>query len=273
MNTAEMALEQLLAGMLTLVVLFLPFVDPWADPAVLSRVHVLAAMVGAAYLLGAVFDKIYDAILGGAEQWARLRHVDAARADGPRPDDPFAQDRIEARLRGHEGALARMNSLRSRIRLTRTLAVLAPLIAVSLVVWDATVSAHWTGGPAGVVRVPHSLSTWILAVWPGLVLALAWAFAAFLPPLPRTWEWADPARPRQPLRSRLHAFTPVAAVSVFTLVFWACIDGHGKHAGVLAVGLALGWTSLWSWWRVQRTYFRFLASHDGLQEAPRPSAP
>lgn len=304
MNTAEVTIEQLLAGILALLACGLPFADP-AAVALLPEAWITGALLGVAYLLGAVFDKLIDTVLGGAEQWVRLRvaaEVKARRArEGADPgdSDPFPQDELEAKLREKEGSAAWMSYLRTRIRLARSLAVLSPLITLSIGAFLLFSQRPELVSPAGAVMmlVPRSAGAWLAALAPALVFVLALICAWVAPPLPRTRDWdyaGGVARPKSDDRARprvhrvyprldrgdegerrfddlserswlLVAFGPLVAIHLLSLLAGAILQGQ-LAASFIAIHLAgalLGLLALWSWYRIVTSYMRFVAAPRG----------
>ena len=117
MKTTEVFVEQVLIGFMVLAIGWLPFYR-FADLKLgLESAAQAAVAVGVAYLLGIVFDRFADTLLGRVE-----RHI------------------LDWRGRLRVGVLAKgeqladwMEYLRSRIRLARSLAVFLPGLTVSAV--------------------------------------------------------------------------------------------------------------------------------------------
>src|SRR5258708_4230421 len=101
MNTTEIAVEQVIAGTLALMVAGLPFVVP-EILLCLETTWFGILILGITYVLGTVADKAADTVLGSLEQLVRLRV--AVKATNPIDKttkliaDPFPQDGIEANL-------------------------------------------------------------------------------------------------------------------------------------------------------------------------------
>jgi hypothetical protein len=153
MNTAEVAIEHVLAGILALCAFALPFVSRPQLSGRLSQNAFIVAALGAAYLFGVVFDRLADTILGPMEHWLRLGIARQAatrkqsNSEGP-ISDPFPQDQLEFNLRGEEDARVQwMDSLRGRIRTSRALCVLGTPAALGIAVfllWNThEARLHW----------------------------------------------------------------------------------------------------------------------------------
>jgi hypothetical protein len=96
----------------------------------------VVGVVGLAYLVGVVFDRINDTVLGPDAQVIRLQ-VALDRMRGHRRNgDPFPQDAIEYELRREEKArIEWIDSLRSRMRTARELSVLGLPATLGAVTW------------------------------------------------------------------------------------------------------------------------------------------
>lgn len=138
MNTAQVSIELILAGILALCAFVLPF---WKgqgiDPAFLQN-EALIGFLGLAYLLGVVFDKLADAMLTPAEHFLRIKQGAKFLDDHKnfKGKDPFPQNDLEFSLKkAKDGRLDWMNSLKSRIRTSRELAVLGLPATAGLMIY------------------------------------------------------------------------------------------------------------------------------------------
>jgi len=148
MKTAEVAIEHVLTGVLALCAFLLPLLSGLSINERMLKSEILVGVVGMAYLFGVVFDKLADTILSPIEQWLRLGLANEfLEKNGPRYDeDPFPQDVLEYCLRGDKnGRVDWMDSLRSRIRTSRGLAVLGLPAAMGIAI-------YLTAGPNSEVR-------------------------------------------------------------------------------------------------------------------------
>lgn len=152
MNTAQVSIELVLAGILAICAFVLPF---WRGADIsqnLLQADWLVALLGIAYLFGVVFDKLADFILSPMEHYLRLQEADdrLKQHSKSKHQDPFPQDKFEVRLRAaHDGRLDWMNSLRSRIRTSREVAVLGLPASLGIVMYTGFNRACGTnGGPA-----------------------------------------------------------------------------------------------------------------------------
>lgn len=126
MNTAQVSVELILAGILALCAFVLPFAAGTDFKQALPADNmILIIILGAAYLVGVVSDKLADVLLGSFEKYKRLQHGDDYLKKHPKyKKDPFPQKELEFRLKkAKDGRLDWMDSLRSRIRTSRELAV------------------------------------------------------------------------------------------------------------------------------------------------------
>jgi hypothetical protein len=161
MNTAEVAIEHVLTGLLGLCAFLLPLLSGLSVDEKLLQTETLIGVLGLAYLFGVVFDRLADTILSPIEQHIRLRvairslerdeikRIETEQSRGNRksssgevpgtPDahpDPFPQDKLEFSLRGEQsGRVDWMDSLRSRIRTCRGLAVFGLPAAMGIAIF------------------------------------------------------------------------------------------------------------------------------------------
>jgi hypothetical protein len=229
------------------------------------------------------------------------------RDDGPAPDDapptdPFPEDVLRARLWGADASLAEYATYhRSRIRLTRSIAVLAPAAGAAMIAQLLTARQ-----PLEATIVRASVLTayglaFVLALWPrrafGAVGAVPLLFGT---ELPRTGTLAETdgreafeallggtikeanevsgAAPR-PLRRPLlltllrHDASVQLAALLLAIAAWrGTTTGAvelGRPIALLALGTALvtllfGWT----WWRVTRTFYDLLEDLPATSAAP-----
>jgi len=141
MKTAEVAIEHVLTGLLALCAFLLPLLSGLEVSEQLLQSEALIGVLGLAYLFGVVFDRLADTILSPIEQWLRLRLANRF-LEKEKPlvygDDPFPQDVLEFSLRGEQnGRVDWMDSLRSRIRTSRGLAVLGFPAAMGIAIFLA----------------------------------------------------------------------------------------------------------------------------------------
>jgi hypothetical protein len=142
MKTAEVAIEHVLTGLLALCAFLLPLLSGLQVNEKLLQSEALIGVLGLAYLFGVVFDRLADTILSPIEQRIRLRLANEAlkRSEAGKeagnPGDPFPQDILEFSLRAEQnGRVDWMDSLRSRIRTSRGLAVFGLPAAMGLAIF------------------------------------------------------------------------------------------------------------------------------------------
>lgn len=267
MNTAEIAIEQLFAGILAMLACLLPFFALEVAWCALGAGSSLAVgLLGAAYLLGAAFDRVFDGIVGGLEQWARLRFAKKRfdERQAPRPTgDPFPQRELERAIRGAEGGREWMSHLRTRLRLTRSVAVAAPLVALG------AAYQRFTGTACGAGTEPLVTLSWSGAL-PVVVLLAVLGVATWLRP-PKTHQVAyDDASvtdrlPKLDLDARWRdAVAPLAVLygAPLVLVCFVAEAPAGTCAALLGGAYVVGALSLWSWWRLLEAYLSFVGSFE-----------
>lgn len=183
MKTTELFIDQVLIG-------FLVVATFWAlSPIALPELQGLdfskaAVLVIAAYFTGILFDRFADTLLQDLERHTFLRYsLDTCKERGlPRPVGPKKQELLPIgmfRMAVIRDPNAREYSdyLRSRMRLTRALAVISPAMSIALVaflvedecerLWTCGVSGAGSTHPGGV----------LLAWWPCVAIAGIYALA------------------------------------------------------------------------------------------------
>lgn len=143
MNTAQVSVELILAGILAICSFVLPFAaGNDFDQALTADNMIFIAALGAAYLFGVVFDKLADVLLNPFEKYKRLQRADEYLKKYPKyKNDPFPQNELEYRLRKEkDGRLDWMDSLKSRIRTSRELAVFGLPATAGIVIYLRTLT-------------------------------------------------------------------------------------------------------------------------------------
>ena len=248
MKTAEVAIEHVLTGLLTLCAFVLPFLDSTARPSGGSLTNsAIVGVLGLAYLVGVVFDKLADTMLSPLEQWIRLSLAGPPESEA---HDPFPQDALEYALRAKGGTRVEwMDSLRSRIRTCRGLAVL--------------------GAPAalGVAAFLDPSAVWLppIVAFATLLLVIAAAMGEKRFKLRRTDVPPDPKAPDGAVLRR--AVVPygllgsTAGLASITYLLRAPLAGF-----VATAGLALSALALWAWARITETHMKFVLKATDLLE-------
>ncbi len=280
MKTAEVAIEHVLTGLLALCAFGLPFARWYGldGKSLGSGNERLIGILGLAYLFGVVFDKIADTLLNPFEQRLRLRLAGKLRDRKPGPGkDAFPQDVLEYELRRTGGGrLEWVDSLRSRIRTSRGLAVLGLPAALGIALYQTTPDDY---GPSG-------QSLWNLLPYLAIALNLFFILVSLvlstwfeIPPLHKL---ADAIAQGEVLGGRrymwIHAcpYVFMQAASVLAVVVIACSRplcwplscSQSYRCAVLAIaGTASVLLALWVWYRITRTYMDFVA-----QGLPLPTA-
>ena len=163
MNTAQVSIELVLAGILALSAFALPFFPDADLNSDLLKNEALIGILGLAYLLGVIFDKLADTILHPMEHTMRLRQ--AAKYLDEHPDfagkDSYPQNKLEFNMRkSKDGRLDWMNSLKSRIRASRELAVMG-LPATMGIVLHQIVAPPWFYIPVTLNLLAFIVSAWL----------------------------------------------------------------------------------------------------------------
>jgi hypothetical protein len=266
MKSTELFVEQTLTGFLVLSAAATPFISLETLPKLTEDVKggidigSAAGAIGAAYLLGVVFDRFADTLLERLNRWNRLLFAIKLMKDGKalEPDDPFPEDRLQIELikQGDE-AWEWMDYLRSRIRIARAMTAFVPALSLSLML------------AVGLHTRPNAINT-------ALTIVVVAYLAAFLASrilersksqrLPKTYELEDGEDCDRACKQMSTAREPVAWLAVVLMALGLGLiaigksPGWGAMAAILAAGTALTAISGWTWWRTTLTFMQFL--HD-----------
>jgi hypothetical protein len=263
MKTTELFVEQTLTGFLVLTVAAAPFLS-WEQLEKLPEeakggidISSAAGAIGAAYLLGVIFDRFADTLLERFNRWNRLLFAIELKEENKAlsPNDPFPEDQLQIEVI-HEGdeAWEWMDYLRSRIRVARAMTAFVPALTVSMEL------AMGFGDRPGIIR----------AVLAAVVAAYV---AAFLVSqilerssvrLPKTYH-LHTDKDFQGARDKMKATRePALWLGVFLfalglgLIFLDTGSGRTAMAAALATGAVLSAISAWAWWRTTQTFMQFL---------------
>src|SRR5688500_16720562 len=141
MKSTELFVEQTLTGFLVLSAAAVPFVPVESLQKVSDEakggidIGSAAGAIGAAYLLGVIFDRFADTLLERLNRWNRLLFAIELKEENKAlsPDDPFPEDQLQIEVI-HEGdeAWEWMDYLRSRIRVARAMTAFIPALTLSM---------------------------------------------------------------------------------------------------------------------------------------------
>lgn len=281
MKTTELFVEQVLIGLLVISIVGLVVYEsskPFVTLDSLGSVELIVTgglLVGAAYLIGMVYDRVSDTILQDIESHCRLHFVsklepdllETSLAEGK---DPFEEGKYRIIVLDNGQAANYMDYLRSRIRLTRSLATLLPGLMVALLLaMDWGKASRWWEWVAGAIPFAYLL-----------ILVLKIRKSASEPP--RTYqtvklkEYLDRAISlsksskflRRPpicflLKDQVRFALVLLALAATTLIL--STRSYARFS-ILLVGLLLTIIVGWSWWRISITFYAFLRDYEKYGE-------
>ena len=276
MNTAQVSIELVLAGILALCSFVLPF---WRGSELsqnLLQTDALIGILGLAYLFGVVFDKLADTILSPMEDYLRLKQANAIleHRTKDKPKDAFPQNKLEYELRSNkDGKLDWMNSLKSRIRTSRELAVLGLPASMGIAIYlgltndcaqssSPVCSAHWI-----YLFVFLNLILFVLAAWMESRRSDEESRDAKVIRI-KTGDLDHNTRARKGqmeqaekqmwVDSRIYQLIVLNSVIAITIV--AFLKPANSWIAMFGVGgLIVSVLSLWACLRITRTYMKFVA--------------
>jgi hypothetical protein len=258
MKTTAIFVEQVLIGLLVLAIGAIPFMSWWHLRLTLESIATGAGIVAVAYLLGIIFDRFADTLFSRLEQYHRLLRA-AKPEEGveseKQKEDPYPEGEVRASILLKEGAAVDwIDYLRSRIRLSRALAVFLPAVTVSGLL--AVVTGH------RIVGLWRYLPPTVFVV---VALTYLITFIAVLKaePLPKTWD--------DNLKAAIKRFSPwkepvaiagyvLAAFALELAILCGVHDWEDlpEAVAILAIGAGLSALSARAWWRISKTYMDFI---------------
>jgi len=285
MKTTELFVDQVLIGGLVLLVvgLLCPGFPPeglfGARGDLLAQLAAAGLLVGIAYLVGIVYDRVADSLLVDLERRARLEYVlnrvgqEVADPGRGLEGDPFPESELRISVLRCAPAASYERYLRSRVRLTRSLCTLLPALALaaSLRVLDVSRLNHrlWIVGVV-TLGTTYGIVLCLKLVKPRK-LGMGRALRGYEPP--RTDQLANVETymamtgriptGQEPGRSvwwfwwqeRLYA-------GLVLLTLAGCLLGtlaaQPTMVGLVLLGFVLTLLVGWCWRRILETYFAFL---------------
>ena len=265
MKSTELFVEQTLTGFLVLTAAAAPFIpldtlQKLPDDAKGGvDIGSAAGAIGAAYLLGVVFDRFADTLLERLNRWNRLLFAIDLMEDGKAlsKDDPFPEDQLQIEvIRQGDQAWEWMDYLRSRIRIARAMAAFVPALALSLMI------------SIGLRDRPTMMNT-------ALTIIVAAYLASFIASrilerssqrLPKTYDLKSEEDCRRACKMMSTTKEPLVWLTVTLLGIGVALiavgpnPGWGAMTAIFATGIALTGVSAWTWWRTTMTFMQFL--HD-----------
>ncbi|HQU37125.1 MAG TPA: hypothetical protein PLR65_11125, partial [Anaerolineales bacterium] len=265
-----------LAGILALCAFVLPFWKGQSINPELFQSEALIGFLGLAYLLGVVFDKLADTMLTPAEHFLRIKQGAKFLDDHKtfKGKDPFPQNDLEFSLKkAKDGRLDWMNSLKSRIRTSRELAVLGLPAVMGLTIYEGVTRTCGANQPACAawwmyLPVVLNLLLFIAMIWLESRTSDEDSLGGKNQAKLKTHQLSldrdtRDAQVKQAERQAHTASLPyylLLANSVITTGLIALFNLNNQIIILLAVGgTIISLLALWSCLRITRTYLKFVA--------------
>jgi hypothetical protein len=286
LKTTELFAEQVLIGLLVLLMVGLIFLHPLHE---FYRAHVGSKdyleqlvtggfILGTAYLIGMVYDRVVDTLLQDLESHCRLQfaigNTDLSETDAAGPDrDRFEEGKYRIVVLESSEATEYMEYLRSRVRLTRALAIALPGITLSLLLaLDHGRASRWWTAVAASLPVVYALL---------LASKLAERELLFERP-PKTYHFSDVQCYMEKIRSLsqkqqfwllLHdeVWIGLLLLTVSGSILILSTQSYSRF-WILLVGLVLTMVVGWAWWRILKTFYAFLRNYYRHRPKPKGSA-
>ena len=272
MKSTELFVEQTLTGFLVLTAAVAPFIPmemviTGGEAESGIDVSSAAGAIGAAYLLGVVFDRFADTLLERLNRWNRLLFAIELITDKKAisPEDPFPEDRLQIEvIRQGAQAWEWMDYLRSRIRIARAMTAFVPALTLSL-----TLGLGF--------RDDRTTIDVVLAI---VVVAYLTAFLASRilekssQRMPKTYHLRSSAEiehAQAMMRTAKEPLFWLALVLASLGIGLITLNPRGALAALIATGAVLTGISGWTWWRTTITFMQFLRDFEkwGREEKSR----
>ena len=263
MKSTELFVEQTLTGFLVLSAAAAPFVSLEDLQKVSDEakggidIGSAAGAIGAAYLLGVIFDRFADTLLERFNRWNRLLFAIELKKDNKAlsPDDPFPEDQLQIEVI-HQGGEAWewMDYLRSRIRIARAMTAFVPALTLSLML------ATGFRGSRGTIHVVLAsiAAAYLLSFLVSRILERS------SQRMPKTYHLrtaADCEHARIQMKAMAEPVFWLGVVLIalgLGLIPFAAADDRSTMGAIFATGIALASICAWSWWRMTGTFMQFL---------------
>jgi hypothetical protein len=280
LKTTEIFAEQVLIGLLVILMPALVFYKPLklvylnhpTSPGLLEQVIAGGLLLGTAYVIGIVYDRVADTLLQDLESHGRLHFalrpfkVKGSDTFTVPPSDPFEDGKYRILILSNPQATGHMEYLRSRIRLTRALATLVPGIMVSiLLATDDGTAGLWWYIAAVALPIIYAISLFIKGLKSERIKEYRPPKTYDLPNVekymkrgcmlingsgkPRSVKWFV-------VRDEIWLALFLISVAALTLTR----SSYGRKSVVVA-GLLLTLIVGWAWWRVSGTFYAFLRDY------------
>lgn len=281
MKTTELFVEQVLIGFLVLFSGGLLVSKKLLESIFSANLGEAAALVGAAYLLGIVYDRFADTLLQDLEQhhrlWYGLKSLKRNpywHGDAPKKD-PFPEHEYRMRILHNNTASDYAHYLRSRIRLTRALTTVIPGLSVGLLLVSVKEES-----PTAWLQTTAVL---LVVIFYGLGFMTKMTknekIRGYKPP--KTYDLAN-AEKYEDYRSRIGFILDLNGTTGSSLWYLLrndrislCVLLLAAGATALALAVKQWWLMVfplggilvtgffgWTWWRISQTFLQFLDDYD-----------
>lgn len=256
MKTAEVAIEHVLVGLLVLCAFLLPFSMALIDSPWFQK-EVLLGVLGVAYLVGVVCDKVADTILSFAEQVLRLEYADKNLKKQPEhTGDPFPQDVLENNIRrAGDGRLEWMDNLRTRIRVCRGLAVWGLPAVLGIVIFLAFSTERHVKYDLIILPIAINIVLVILSLW---IVSSNKIDRTDAVKAGNNTALLSHARKQCRSNRSLYAWMLINS-GIFSVLIIPYSADQSQLALIGICGTAIVLLAFWAWRRITKTYMSFLS--------------
>lgn len=279
MKTTEIVVEQVIIGGLVILIGYILFPQDVEKclkcfDSTFAHISLGVLMVGAAYLIGIVYDRFTDTMFQDLERHCRWSYLlskkgfDKVLECVKLDKDPYPEHHYRIAVLKSDSAVYKEDYFRRRLRLTRSFATLIPGVSIAIVLYMSTgcINEPWYKFKAALIPVAYLLAF--------LSKNTDWEFIRGEEP-PKTNDfntekkkekivtYCENHKSKRKRRILLFICCDSACLVLF-FIFWsitavqAALSKQIKFTTIMLAGTILATIVTWTWWRIYHTYFDLL---------------
>jgi hypothetical protein len=283
MKTTEIFAEQVIIGGLVMLIGYILFpqdVENFLNclNGTFAQISIGVLLVGAAYLIGIVYDRFTDTMFQDLERNCRWNYLLSEKDSDDVLEcvksnkDPYPENIYRMEVMQSESAAHKEDYFRRRLRLTRAFATLIPGISIAIVIYMST---DWTNEPWYKIKAAMIPLAYLLAFLSKNKKKCK-LIRGYSPPktyykrkdVKKEEEIIDYCKKYKSEDQRsllrfilLDRTCQILLVFMILAAFYATVSKKNGYIYIIImlIGTILATIVIWTWWRIYNTYFRFLA--------------
>jgi len=279
MKTTEIFVEQVIIGGLVILIGYILFPQDVEKclkcfDGTFAQISLGVLLVGAAYLIGIVYDRLTDTMFQDLERHCRWSYLFSKKGfdevwECVQSDkDPYPENQYRIAVLKSDSAVYKEDYFRRRLRLTRAFATLIPGVSIAIVlhIYKGCTNEAWYTFKAALIPVAYLLAF--------LSKNTKYEFIrGEIPPKTNDFNteekkkkietYCENYKSKRKRNFLLFTFFDRAFIVLF-FIFWcitiveAFLSEQIKFISVMLAGTILATIVTWTWWRIYYTYFDFL---------------